>query len=221
MSHQVIISRASKGCKMRFTTVTIRRSFLLFAAFAFAACGSDSTDPGGGGGGGGGGEGPEFPEVPPAAQIFTDDIDSENGGEGVLNYTGWANWNVVDGCVDLHGPGSMNPLPGFGVYIDMDGSCPVEGAGTMESKQTFDLAAGDYTLEFLMAGNNQAAGVDTLDVSVGTALTGQFVLDWEEPLEVRGLDFTVVDATTGKIRLEHRGADEQGILIDAIRLRRN
>lgn len=209
---------------MRFTTVTIRRSFLLFAAFAFAACGSDSTGPGsgdGGGGGGGGGEGPEFPEVPPASQIFTDDIDSENGGVGVQNYTDWANWNVVEGCVDLHGPGSLNPLPNSGVYIDMDGSCPVEGAGTMESKQTFDLDPGDYTLEFLMAGNNQAAGVDTLDVSVGSALSGQFVLDWEEPLEVRGVDFTVNDATTGKIRLEHRGADEQGILIDAIRLRRN
>lgn len=221
----MIISRASKGCKMRFTTVTIRRSFLLFAAFAFAACGSDSTGPGsggsGGGGGGGGGEGPEFPEVPPAAQIFTDDIDAENGGVGVQNYTGWANWNVVEGCVDLHGPGSLNPLPGFGVYIDMDGSCPAEGAGTMESKLSFDLAPGDYTLEFLMAGNNQASGVDTLDVAVGTAMSGQFVLDWDEPLELRAVDFTVIDSTTGKVRLEHRGADEQGILIDAIRLRRN
>ncbi|HSM08274.1 MAG TPA: hypothetical protein VLA33_04570 [Gemmatimonadota bacterium] len=209
---------------MKFTTVTIRRSFLLFAAFAFAACGSDSTGPGSGGsggGGGGGGEGPEFPEVPPAAQIFTDDIDTENGGVGVQNYTGWANWTVVEGCVDLHGPGSLNPLPGFGVYIDMDGSCPAEGAGTMESKQAFDLAPGDYTLEFLMAGNNQASGVDTLDVAVGTAMSGQFVLDWDEPLDLRAVDFTVIASTTGKIRLEHRGADEQGILIDAIRLRRN
>lgn len=200
--------------------MTIRRSFLLFAAFAFAACGSDSTGPGSGGDGGGG-DSPEFPEVPPASQIFTDDIDSENGGVGEQNYTGFANWDVVEGCVDLHGPGSINPLPGFGVYIDMDGSCPIEGAGTMESKQTFDLAPGDYTLEFLMAGNNQTVGVDTLDVSVGSAGSGQFVLDWTEPLEVRGVDFTVVNSTTGKIRLAHRGADEQGILIDAIRLRRN
>ena len=206
---------------MKFKTVTFRRGLLLFAALAFAACGSDSTGPGSGGSGGGdgGGEGPEFPEVPPAAQIFTDDIDSENGGVGVQNYTGWANWNVVEGCVDLHGPGSLDPLPGFGVYIDVDGSC--DEAGTMESKQTFDLAVGNYTLEFLMAGNSQAPGVDTLDVSVGTSLSGRFILDWEEPLELRGMDFTVSEATTGKIRLEHLGGDEQGILIDAIRLRRN
>jgi hypothetical protein len=217
LSHRVIISRASKGCKMKSTTVTFRRGLLLFAGVTFAACGNDSTGPGGGGGGGGGG--PEFPEVPPAAQIFTDDIDSENGGVGELNYTGWANWDVVEGCVDLHGPGSVNPLPGFGVYIDMDGSCAE--AGTMESKQSFDLAAGDYTLEFLMAGNNQFAQVDTLDVSIGSALSGQFILDWEEPLEVRGVNFTATEATSGKIRLEHRGGDEQGILIDAIRLRRN
>lgn len=209
---------------MKFTTVTFRGGLLVFAALAFAACGSDSTGPGGGGdggggGGGGGGEGPSFPEIPPATQIFTDDIDSENGGVGEQNYVGWANWNVVEGCVDLHGPGSLNPLPGNGVYMDLDGSCA--NAGTMESKQTFDLAPGDYTLEFLMAGNNQEAGADTLDVSVGTAGSGRFVLDWNAPLAVRGVDFTVTTATSGKIRLEHQGVDEQGTLIDAVRLRRN
>jgi hypothetical protein len=35
------------------------------------------------------------------------------------------------------------------------------------------------------------------------------------------VNFTATEATSGKIRLEHRGGDEQGILIDAIRLRRN
>jgi len=205
---------------MRFKTVTFRRGLLVFAALAFAACGSDSTGPGGGGGGGGGGgEGPSFPEIPAAAQIFTDDIDSENGGVGQQNYVGWANWNVVEGCVDLHGPGSLNPLPGNGVYMDLDGSCA--NAGTIETKQTFDLAPGDYTLEFLMAGNNQQAGSDTLDVSVGTAGPGRFILDRDAPLALRGVDFTVATTTSGKIRLEHQGGDEQGILIDAVRLRRN
>lgn len=213
---------------MKFVRLPVQTLLLFVAVASFAACGSDSTGPstgggsGGGGGsgsGGGGGEVPTLPEVPPAAQIFTDDIDAENGGVGVQNYEAWNHWDVVEGCVDLHGPGSLNPLPGNGVYIDMDGSC--SNAGTMETKATFDLAEGDYTLEFLMAGNSQEAGVDTLDVSVGAAMSERIILDWEEPLALRSFDFTVSSATTGKIRLEHLGGDEQGILIDAIRLRRN
>lgn len=209
---------------MKGKTAMLRRGLLVFAALAFAACGSDSTGPGtgdGNGGGGGGGESPSFPEIPPAAQIFTDDIDSENGGVGQANYTAWANWTVVEGCVDLHGPGHIDPLGhlSIGVYMDLDGTC--NNAGTMETKQAFDLAPGNYTLEFLMAGNSQVPQLDTLDVSVGTAVSSRFILDWEEPLELRGVDFTVPATTSGKIRLEHHGGDNQGILIDAVRLRRN
>lgn len=201
--------------------IRLRNLFVLLAAVAFAACGSDSTGPGSGDGGDGGGDGgeTEFPEIPPAAQIFTDDIDAENDGVGEANYTGWANWTVTEGCVDLHGPGAKDPLPGNGVYMDLDGTC-LE-AGTMETKATFDLDVGDYTLEFLIAGNNQVEQVDTLDVAVGDAMNDRIVLDWEAPLQLFELDFSVGSATSGKIVLDHHGGDDQGILIDAVRLRRN
>jgi len=216
---------------MKYVRLPVQTLLLFIAVASFAACGSDATGPGTGGGtggggsgggsgsGGGGGEVPTLPEIPPAAQIFTDDIDAENGGVGQLNYDAWANWNLVEGCVDLHGPGSLNPLPGNGVYIDMDGSCA--NAGTMETKTTFDLAVGDYTLEFLIAGNNQEAGADTLDVSVGSVMSERIVLDWQAPLALMSYDFSVGSDTSGKIRLEHLGGDEQGVLIDAVRLRRN
>lgn len=215
---------------MKYVRLPVLTMLLFVAVGSFAACGSDATGPGtggsGGGGGGGGsgsggggGEVPTLPDIPPAAQIFTDDIDAENGGVGQLNYDTWAQWNVVEGCVDLHGPGSLNPLPGNGVYIDMDGSCA--NAGTMETKTTFDLPVGDYTLEFLMAGNSQVAGVDTLDVSVGSVMAERIILDWEAPLALMSYDFSVGSDTSGKIHLEHLGGDEQGILIDAVRLRRN
>jgi len=212
---------------MKYVRLPVHTLLLFIAVASFAACGSDTTGPGGGatgggggsGSGGGGGEVPTLPDIPPAAQIFTDDIDAENGGVGQLNYDAWAHWSVVEGCVDLHGPGSLNPLPGNGVYIDMDGSCA--NAGTMETKTTFDLSVGDYTLEFLMAGNSQAVGVDTLDVSVGSVMSERIILDWEAPLTLMSYDFSVSSGTSGRIRLEHLGGDEQGILIDAVRLRRN
>ena len=189
--------------------------FMTFGALALSACG-DSTGPGGGGGGGG--EVPELPEVPPGTVVFQDDIDAENGGVGMPNYTGWADWSVTEGCVDLHGPNSTNPLPGNGVYMDLDGTC--SNAGTIETKETYDLPAGDYTLEFVMAGNNQQDQTDTLTMSVGSVFSREVTLPYTEPFKVRAYDFTVGTATTGKVILAHNGGDDQGILIDAVRLRR-
>ncbi|MDH3297638.1 MAG: hypothetical protein OEM96_05090 [Gemmatimonadota bacterium] len=197
--------------------------FVTISVLAFSACGSDATGPGGGGGNGGG-EVPELPEIPPAAQIFRDDLDSENGGVGQLNYATWTHWNVVEGCVDLHGPGSLNPLPGNGVYIDMDGSCDDGSgvtAGTMETKQGFVLAPGNYTFELLIAGNNQIAQVDTLAVRIGTELNVEIVLGWTAPLALIDFDFVVAATTTETIEMIHSGGDDQGTLIDAVRLRRN
>ncbi len=196
--------------------------FVAVSVLAFSACGGDATGPGGGGNGGG--EVPELPEIPPAAQIFRDDLDSENGGVGVANYTGWASWNVTEGCVDLHGPGAKNPLPGNGVYMDLDGTC-ADGsgttAGTMETKQGYLLDPGDYTLEFLIAGNSQIAQSDTLDVSIGNELSVRIIKVWTDPLELLEFDFPVTVSTTETIEMIHSGGDEQGILIDAVRLRRN
>ena len=200
--------------------IRLENLFLVVAALSFAACGSDSTGPGtGDGGGDGDGGGTDFPDIPPAAQIFTDDIDDENGGVGQENYTGWANWTVTEGCVDLHGPGAKDPLPGNGVYVDLDGTC--QEAGTMETKTSFDLQVGDYTLEFLIAGNNQVAELDTLDVAVGSAMSDRIVLPWDQGLMLMEFDFSVASASSGKIVLAHHGGDNQGILIDAVRLRRN
>ena len=216
---------------MRSKTDPIQMTLLMIAALAFGACGGDSTGPGGstgggggGGTGGGGGEVPVLPDIPPATQIFRDDLDSENGGVGDQNYVFWTHWNVTEGCVDLHGPGSINPLPGIGVYIDMDGSCPDGSgttAGTMETKQGFILDPGDYTLEFLLAGNNQDSQIDTMTVRIGSVLNLQIVRNWTEPLTLTQFDFVVSASTTETIELAHAGGDDQGILIDTIRLRRN
>ena len=188
----------------------------IVAALLLGACGgSDSTGPDDP-------NEPEIPELPPIAPgtlVFHDDIDSENDGDGVANYEDWDNWNVTEGCVDLHGPGATNPLPGNGVYLDLDGSC-LE-AGTMESKNSFTLDAGDYVLEFVMAGNNQAEQSDEVVISVGGALNRTVTLPWDAPFAIRSYPFTVPSGTSAKIRLAHAGGDDQGILIDAVRLRKD
>ena len=214
---------------MRSKRDPIRMTLLMIAALAFGACGSDSTGPssstgGGGGTDGDGGEVPVLPDIPPATQIFRDDLDTENGGVGEANYTLWASWNVTEGCVDLHGPGAKDPLPGNGVYMDLDGTC-ADGsgttAGTMETKQAFLLDPGDYTLEFLLAGNSQVSQMDTMTVSIGGVLDLEIIRNWTVPLTLTQYDFVVSTSTTASIELIHAGGDDQGILIDAIRLRRN
>lgn len=199
---------------LRRTTATTL-PFLIVAALLAGACGGDSTGPDDP-------NDPEIPELPPIAPgtlVFQDDIDSENGGNGMSNYTGWTKWTVVSGCVDLHGPGATNPLPGNGVYLDLDGSCG--DAGTMESKNSFSLAAGDYVLEFVMAGNNQASQSDEVVISIGGSLNRTVTLPWDAPFTVRSYPFTVASSTNAKIRLEHAGGDDQGILVDAVRLRKD
>jgi hypothetical protein len=91
----------------------------------------------------------------------------------------------------------------------------------METKQSFILDPGDYTFEMLMAGNSQVSQVDTMTVRIGTVLNRQIVLNWTAPLEFQEFNFTITASTTETIELIHAGGDDQGILIDAIRLRRN
>lgn len=182
----------------------------LVPAFCLACGGSPSepSDP----------EVPILPPVPAGTILIADDMDNENGGQAMQNYAGFASWVVVDGCVDLHGPGSIDPRPGNGLYVDMDGSCG--RAGTIESRQALDLPVGTYAVECVLAGNSQAAGADTMVVSVGELFRHEIVLDWTQPFHAMRLDFDVASAATARMRVQHLGGDDQGILIDAIRLRR-
>src|ERR1700722_9142112 len=55
---------------------------------------------------------------------------AENGGSGALNYTGFANYNVTQGSVDLIGNGYFDNYPGDGLYVDLAGSTNQFGALT-------------------------------------------------------------------------------------------
>ena len=58
--------------------------------------------------------------------LLSDNFESENGGVGWAgSYTGFANWDVTAGTVDLAGYGSWAFIPGIGgVYDDGGGGEP-------------------------------------------------------------------------------------------------
>ena len=161
---------------------------------------------------------PSLTTVDPATVVFTDNIDAENGGVGVYNWTSFASWNVTDGCVDLHGNGFHDVQPGRGLYVDLDGSC--DDGATFETKTAFSLAPGNYVLEFWMAGNQRIDDADTVNVSLGSLFQEQFVMQQRDRFELFTRNITVSSLTTATIRFQNGGGDGRGALIDLVRLRR-
>jgi len=97
-----------------------------------------------------------------ATPIFVDNFNTENEGVGVLDYSGFDNWTVTDGTVDLIGNGFYDYFPSNGLYVDMDGS--TNNAGLMTSN--FSLGAGEYILQFDLAGNQRLPARDAVWVQV-------------------------------------------------------
>ncbi|MDJ1174791.1 hypothetical protein [Roseofilum capinflatum] len=51
--------------------------------------------------------------------LLEDNFNSENVGVPKLNHFGLANWDVVDGSVDLIGNGYYDFFPGQGLFLDL------------------------------------------------------------------------------------------------------
>lgn len=155
------------------------------------------------------------------AVIFSDNFDAEHGGVGILNYSGFSNWAVSSGTVDLIGNGFWDLLPGNGLYVDLDGS--TGNAGTMTS-DTIALGAGDYILSFALAGNQrgnipQGVASDTVNVRVDIGLVSQtYVLPNNSPLTVYSLPFTVGSQTNVNIVFDNAGGDNVGAILDRVSL---
>lgn len=161
----------------------------------------------------------ELPEADPETVLFVSDFDDDNGGEGKNNWTSFQHFNVLSGCVDLHGNGHYDVQPGHGLYVDMDGTC--EEAGTIETEEAFELLPGEqYLLEFWLAGNNRQHDPDTMDVTVGSVYSEQFRLRSDKDFELYTRELSVSDTAEAKLKFDHYGGDKRGILIDLIRIRR-
>jgi hypothetical protein len=161
---------------------------------------------------------PSLATVDPATVLFADDFDTENNRQGVFDWTSFVNWNVLEGCVDLHGNGFVDVQPGKGLYVDLDGSC--DDAGTIETRSAFTLAPGNYIFEFFLAGNQRINSADTVNVSLGSLLQETFVLQQRDRFELRTRNISVASQTSVRIRFENLGGDGRGGLVDLVRLRR-
>lgn len=151
-----------------------------------------------------------------ATVIFSDSFDGENSGAGVLNYTGFANWTVTEGTVDLIGNGFFDFQPGFGLYVDMDGS--TGNAGTMMSTAlTFESGVA-YTLTFDMAGNWRNGATESVAASIG--LTGNLLsetISLEQTVPFTTYSFSFVgDGSTQSLYFTGSGGDNIGMLLDNV-----
>jgi hypothetical protein len=159
-----------------------------------------------------------------AAQILLqDNFNAENGGTVVLNYNGFANWNVVSGTVDLikNGRGNVSiPDPGRELFLDMDGS--TKKAGKIESKNTFAFNPGDLiNLTFQLAGNRRyyaPSAFDSVVVSLGDFFTKTYTLPGDQVFTTFTETFSVGAATNAKLAFQGVGNDNIGMLLDNVSL---
>ena len=156
-----------------------------------------------------------------AVIILQDDFNSENGGSGdVLNYSGFANWTVINGTVingtvingtvDLIGiGGSFDFYPGNGLYVDLDGSTGL--AGLMQSQITF--SPGTYLISFDLGGS-QRGDTNEVTVTLGT-YSEVFTLSSLNPLSF--FTRTVTTAASGALSFYNAGGDDnEGAILDNV-----
>ncbi len=158
-----------------------------------------------------------------ATIVFSDNFNTENGGAAQLNYTGFANWTVSQGTVDLIGNGSFDFYPGNGLYADMDGSTNRNGGLT--SKRTF--GAGTYSLSFNLAGsargdvNTVEVKLGSLDQSITLPSTAPFNPPMTFDLSIGGiggqLSFTQTDSCSNQPpSAACHGGDSLGLILDNV-----
>jgi hypothetical protein len=143
------------------------------------------------------------------AVVFSDNFNTENGGNGALNYNNFTNWTVTNGTVDLVGNSFEDYLPGNGLYVDLDGSN--NQAGYMTSN-TF--SPGNYVVSFDLAGS-QRGDTNTVDVYFGS-LIGTITLGSSAPFTT--YTYNVNSATLASLVFHNQGDDNVGCSLDNVQL---
>lgn len=148
--------------------------------------------------------------------------------EGALNYTGFANWNVLFGEVDLFGPGLFDLLPNNGLYVNMESILfPNQNKTAIQTKNSFNFVTGKtYRLSLLVAGNQTTAGSFGIQASIITSgnaaiLQQQInITDYTQDFQTFSFNFTVPANISGFIFIGNisnaSGVIQSNALIDDI-----
>lgn len=144
--------------------------------------------------------------------LFFDDFESSAQG---LNTTP-SNWALISGTVDVLGGGVFGGFCSNGTNcVDLDGSS--NAAGAINSLATFDLdAQTTYTLSFDYTNNGN--GTNTLNWGLATLSETLVVTGPSNPYASASATFTGQSALNAAIIFSHEGADNQGVIIDNVRL---
>lgn len=139
-----------------------------------------------------------FCSLPALAQvnIFTETFPNEFAGE---EQTALANWDFLYGNVDV-GRYMRGTYPGTG--IDLAGSVN----SSIETKNTFTLPPGNYTLSFLAQDNT--FGNSQMLVEIGSAFNQVYHAGGTP--QTYTSNFVVSSATNAKIRLTEQGPEDKG-----------
>lgn len=156
-----------------------------------------------------------------AATIFYEDFSDElaaNGGNSVLNFTGFNQFSVTSGTVDLINSGDgygITCLTG-GACVDLDGS--TGNAGTLMSLSLNLQANVLHTIELVMSGNQRGGAADSVTLKTDTDTT--YTLDASDGFQT--FSYSVLISGTGpqpfSFSLEHAGGDNLGIILDSVKV---
>jgi len=155
-----------------------------------------------------------------AVTILHDDFEGESAAS-VLNYDAFANWDVLNGSVDLvkSGDFGINCRGQVGFCVDLDGTSG--DAGDLTSKAAFDIMPGMIvTLQFDYHGNQRVDVDDTMTVSFGSLYTETFAdIFFDQSWQTVVRSFTTTAPVVGaKLVFSHEGGDNFGILLDDVKV---
>lgn len=159
-----------------------------------------------------------FPTLSLATPLFSDNFDSDSA-TSVLNFTGFANWDVSDGTVDYvrNGNFGIDCMGGAGACVDLDGS--TANAGVLTSKTAFNFVAGtEYTLSFWLSGNQRGGAPDTLTYGIGSITSLLSGIPSGQPYTNYTLVFTPTADFSGNIFFSLEGGDNIGAILDDVQL---
>jgi hypothetical protein len=148
-----------------------------------------------------------------AAVVLTDDFNSD---AQVLNFVGDATFTSTSppASVDLIGTGFFDFYPGHGNYVDLDGSSGSGNnpAGQLTSNSSF--GPGNYSLSFLLGGNDRGAPAQTTVVTLGSDVIATITLSSGDPLLLHTYSFFT---TGGPLVFTELGpSDQQGNILDNV-----